>query len=212
MALDAGGIPDDAITSFELYILTKPSEKDLVQAKAKITEIQAKIELADKKTQELYTVLSSGLAACHDGRYAQAMESFRKVVDQGPPDDKYTLAAECGIGWLYSDGKGVVKDDVEAAKWFRKAAEQGNADAECNLGVAYANGQGVAQDYAEALKWLKRAVEQGEPGAMGALGGMYQNGHGVAKDMKEAVKWYRQAAQKGDEYAKKNLANLGVKE
>jgi hypothetical protein len=41
----------------------------------------------------------------------------------------------------------VPQDDEEAVKWFRLAAEQGDADAQYNLGVAYANGQGAPQDY-----------------------------------------------------------------
>ena len=31
-------------------------------------------------------------------------------------------------------------------KWYRKAAEQGNAKAQSNLGLMYANGQGVPQE------------------------------------------------------------------
>ncbi len=46
-------------------------------------------------------------------------------------------------------------------KWFRKAAEQGNAVAQCKLGQCYHNGEGVEQDYAEALKWYRKAADQG---------------------------------------------------
>ena len=34
------------------------------------------------------------------------------------------------IFWMYENGEGVKQDDREAAKWYRKAAEQGNADAQ----------------------------------------------------------------------------------
>jgi TPR repeat protein len=37
----------------------------------------------------------------------------------------------------------VRQDYIEAANWFRKAADQGNADAQTSLGVLYVNGQGV---------------------------------------------------------------------
>ncbi len=46
----------------------------------------------------------------------------------------------------YADGQGVAKDEVEAVKWYRKAAEQNDAQAQYNLGVCYADGQGVAKD------------------------------------------------------------------
>ena len=50
------------------------------------------------------------------------------------------------------------KDD--AAAWYRKAAEQGDANAQFNLGLMYAKGQGVPQDYAAAHKWLNLAASR----------------------------------------------------
>jgi TPR repeat protein len=44
--------------------------------------------------------------------------------------------------------------EVEAAKWFRKAADQGYAPAQYNLGLLYLSGQGVAQSNLEALQML----------------------------------------------------------
>ena len=58
---------------------------------------------------------------------------------------------------------------AEAAKWFRKAAEQGDDKAQHNLGVSYAQGQGVPQDYTEAVKWYRKAAEQGHADAIEAL-------------------------------------------
>jgi TPR repeat protein len=48
------------------------------------------------------------------------------------------------------------KDAIEAVKWYRKAAEQGDAPAQFNLGNSYANGEGVAKDAVEAAKWPSR--------------------------------------------------------
>jgi TPR repeat protein len=61
----------------------------------------------------------------------------------------------------------VPQDDAEALKWWRKAAEQGDATAQTNLGFMYDSfmydiGRGVPQDDAEALKWYRKAAEQGE--------------------------------------------------
>jgi TPR repeat protein len=65
------------------------------------------------------------------------------------------------LGALYFEGRVVPKDDVEAVKWFRKAAEQGNAIAQCDLGLCYFKGDGVPRDRVEALKWLRKSAEQG---------------------------------------------------
>src|SRR3954454_1319801 len=58
-------------------------------------------------------------------------------------------------------GQGVTQNYAEAARWFRKAAEQGNADAQNHLGVLYDHGKGVTQDHAEAARWFRKAAEQG---------------------------------------------------
>jgi S1-C subfamily serine protease len=61
------------------------------------------------------------------------------------------------------------KDPTEAAKWYRKAAEQGVAQAQFNLGVCYFNGEGVLRNYVQAYKWLSLASAQGAEGGAGAL-------------------------------------------
>jgi TPR repeat protein len=80
-------------------------------------------------------------------------------------------------------------------KWYRKAAEQNDAEAQCSLGICYANGRGVAKDEVEAVKWYRKAAEQNDAEAQCSLGICYANGQGVAQDEVEAVKWWRKAAQ-----------------
>jgi hypothetical protein len=36
----------------------------------------------------------------------------------------------CSLGSLYAEGRGVARDLAEAARWYRKAADAGNAEAE----------------------------------------------------------------------------------
>jgi len=93
------------------------------------------------------------------------------------------------------------EDYAEAAKWFSKAAVQGNAKAQSMLGTMYSNGQGVPQDYAKAKKWYRKAAVQGLAEAQSELGFMYMVGRGVQKDYAEAAKWYRKAADQGDKDA-----------
>lgn len=42
-------------------------------------------------------------------------------------------------------------------KWYRLAAEQGNADAQDHLGDMYADGRGVPQDNVLAYMWFNLA-------------------------------------------------------
>ena len=55
---------------------------------------------------------------------------------------------------------------AEAAKWYRFAADQGNADAQHNLALRYAKGEGMPQDYVRAYMWFSLSVAQGNQDAV----------------------------------------------
>ena len=67
---------------------------------------------------------------------------------------------------IYAKGRGVTQDDREAVIWYRKAADQGDADAQYNLGIRYADGKGISQDYIEAHMWFSLATVGGEERAI----------------------------------------------
>src|SRR6266545_3594252 len=116
--------------------------------------------------------------------------------------------SEVELGLRYTNGEGVAKDQVEAVKWYRKAAEQNLARAQKNLGICYDKGEGVAKDQTEAVKWFRKAAEQNLAKAQYNLSVCYENGTGVAKDNCEAYKWLLLAARQGDEDAKKYMTVL----
>jgi len=70
---------------------------------------------------------------------------------------------------MYENGQGVSRDHVAAVKWYRKAAEHGNAQGQFNLGRMYERGRGVGKNVAEAVKWYRKAAEQGNLGAKESL-------------------------------------------
>ena len=59
-------------------------------------------------------------------------------------------------------------DYVNAAGWYRKAAQKGHADSQYRLGFLYELGLGVPKNYKEALLWYEKAANQGNPYAEGA--------------------------------------------
>jgi TPR repeat protein len=101
---------------------------------------------------------------------------------------KGEVDAQVALGFAYADGEGVGKDEAEAAKWFRLAAEQGSSFAQAYLGLMYSDGTGVPESDAEAVKWFRRSAEQGYAGGQYNLGRAYSNGEGVPRDHAEAVK------------------------
>ena len=95
---------------------------------------------------------------------------------------------------MYGKGEGVPQDAAEAVTWYRKAAEQGDAEAQYSLGVMYDTGEGVPQDDATAVRWYCLAAEQGIARAQYSLGVMYGTGLGVPQDRAEAHMWLNLAA------------------
>lgn len=88
----------------------------------------------------------------------KAEEWFDKIKD---PFDQFMIG-NCFLAPLHFD---FIRDEVMAMKWYRKAAEQGYADAQYMLGLCYC----VKQDKPEAVKWLQKAAKQGHEKAKKAL-------------------------------------------
>lgn len=124
--------------------------------------------------------------------------------------EKGDAEAQFNLGCMYDNGEGVEKNATEAAKWYRKAAEQGNAFGQCFLGWMYDNDndEGVEKNAAEAAKWYRRAAEQGNAAGQSNLGWMYYRGEGVVKDCVEAYKWTLLAAAQGSTPEKEIIPSL----
>jgi hypothetical protein len=90
-----------------------------------------------------------------------------------------------------------VKDYSEAVKWYRLAANQGNAHALCALGSMHLKEQGVPSDYAEALKFYRLAADYGDGFAQNTLGIMYSKGELVPQEYVSAYMWLSLAAAQG---------------
>ena len=118
-------------------------------------------------------------------------DRLRQAAEKGDAEAQFNL------GNMYADGRGVLKDEAEAVRWYHQAAEQGHAWAQYSLGASYTNGEGVPKDEAEAVRWLRLAAEQGHASAQYNFGAMYDIGRGVLKDEAEAVRWLRPCRRAG---------------
>jgi TPR repeat protein len=119
------------------------------------------------------------------------------------PADQYCLGLSHAFALNHK------KDRTEAAKWFRKAAEQNHAAAQAVLGYLYERGDGVKADPAEAAKWYRKAAEQNNSDGLFNLGRAYENGIGLSKDSGQARTYYQKAAAAGSRDAPAALAGLG---
>ena len=85
-------------------------------------------------------------------------ESFEETKARAEKGDDI---AQVNLGYMYANGEGVLEDDKEAVRWYRKAAEAGNIEAQNNLGIMYINGEGVLQDYVTSYAWANIAGANG---------------------------------------------------
>lgn len=124
--------------------------------------------------------------------------------------EKGHVRASYWIGMAFDEGentgKGVVlKSDIQALKWYLKAARKGDGDAMFKVASFYGEDTGegneIEKSENKALKWFLRASEKGIAGAMYSAGYMYAYGAGIAKpDYKNSAVYIFMAIQKQEEY------------
>lgn len=122
--------------------------------------------------------------------YAEAMKWIRSAAEKGVPEAHEYLATmyERGLGttanqeeaqkWSclaaregipsaqntvgYEFVTAEKRDYKMAARWFQKAADQGEPTAQVNLATLYAEGKGVHLDYVQSFFWLSLATASGD--------------------------------------------------
>ena len=177
----------------ELEALGVPTERlRLLRDEARISYRDWARENSD--LNDFVLVFTSG----EDFTDAQLVESkihkdtIQKAAENGDAAGQFIL------GVKLANGRGIEKNEREAAQWYRKAAEQRHAKAQFNLGVMLENGQGIAKDEKEAVRWYSEAAVLGNASAQFNLAQMLAAGRGIAQDKKQAAEWYRMAAEQGD--------------
>ena len=133
---------------------------------------------------------------------------FSKLLTQA---ENGSLTAEVQVAKAYASGRMGKVNYQEAARWFRKASDQGDPDSQTNLGVLYLIGQGVERNESEAIRWLQRAAASGYPVAQHDLAVVYLNGWGTPKDPERGVDLLNRSATAGLEISQVDLAVIYLK-
>lgn len=94
---------------------------------------------------------------------------------------------------------------VEAADWYRRAAETGHQPAARALASLYLTGAGVAQDREEAAKWLRVAADAGDQASQVDLANLVLQDGGDREDPQMIARWFIEAAKNGDLVAAFNV-------
>ena len=155
--------------------------------------------------------LKYGLELAAAGEDAKAFAQFAKAAAAGVTE------AQFRAGRAYLDGRGVPVSRDEGARWMRRAAEGGWAEAAYVLSTLYlygfvapetrsantmfatgtsARGEGEP-DFDNARLWAQRAADGGSPEGRAMLGYVLTSGPESMRDLPRAEQLYRASADAG---------------
>ena len=116
-----------------------------------------------QRSRSMQTVLASSqppspVAPSTPSVETASFEQLRQMADKGDP------AAENVLGLRYFQGdekNGIRRDEKQAFRWFRSAADHGSLAAQAKLGAIYWGGRGVPRDLNQAYFWTVLARARG---------------------------------------------------
>jgi len=156
---------------------------------------------AEPQDARVAAALGRALVASGEGEEAEIASLLRQGAEGGRVDSMSNYA-------ILLRRRGNPAAEAEAVRWYRRAAEAGEATAMMMLGWHYQNGRSVSQDTTQAIRWYRRAAElENAQGAL-RLAQLLAQGHGGPEGRAEAIRWYRLAAVAGDPTA---MAELGFR-
>lgn len=140
------------------------------------------------------------LASFDKGVLAFENEDFQSALKEFLPLAKAGNAgAMAYVGRIYDEG---LEQPAEAAAWFLKAAQKGDAESRTRLAQMYQSGEGVEKNEGLALEWYAKAAAQGDDEAQLALG---IDAESVLDDIAAAQAWYEKAAAQNNAEAQYRL-------
>jgi TPR repeat protein len=152
---------------------------------------------------ELALMLQRGEGTARDLPSAFSLLKTSAAAGQGP--------AMNTLGFWARDGVDEPRNDAEAVKWFRQAAELRNEYGLANLGDMYWYGLGgLAVDHVEAVHLWRKSAYYDNPWGRLWLARALEKGDGVPRDIPEALTQYRAVANQNREPDAKNRATEAI--
>lgn len=140
-----------------------------------------------------YKASTHGHAQAKEKLYSYYSKELESLAEKGLVD------AQVAVGNHYLYANRVKKSTADAAKWYNRAAFQGNETAKAQL-FSFYNDE------------LKAHAENGYADAQYALGQCYQYAYEVNHSYSEAMKWYLKASSQGHKAANEALYEFFNKE
>ncbi len=121
-------------------------------------------------------------------------DNSAEIAKLKPLADKGDAAAQFKVGVLYAESRNL----FEAARYYKLAADQGNAEAQARLASLNCNGMGVPKNVEECIRLYRLAADAGVTLAQVNLATRYLMGDGTPQNHPEAARLAGLAAAKGD--------------
>lgn len=155
----------------------------------------------------------------------EGMMWLHKAADKGYAKAEYKLGAIYGHDLDGVRIQVVPRDQMEAIKWYRAAAEHGSGDATYQMMIRSRDGIGVPKSHIEAVRWARHLLSENVRGemevyaytsALTMLGAALMDGRDVEQDYLEARERLERAAEHDVAEAQYRLSviyakGLGVK-
>ncbi|MDG4879741.1 SEL1-like repeat protein [Mesorhizobium sp. WSM4884] len=169
--------------------------------------------ILDRLTGRIHPALAlrRAMRLAETGKPAEAFPLMATAARAGIPEAEYQIAR------CYLEGLGVPASQSEGARWLRRAADRGSADAQalfaalCVAGLAGqedggggANSENLfksefsqAPDFETALQFARKAAEAGSATGQAILGYILTKGPKAMRDLDAAHCWYEKSAAAG---------------
>ena len=129
-------------------------------------------------------------------------------AEQGLPEAQFTLGVlldpglfEMGTKEISYVGRPNVPTEESLPKsgplsfmWYKRAADQGLAEAQFNVAIAFKDGKGTPVHKLQAFRYFRLAALQGHDRAQNNLGAMYVKGDPIPRDLLKAYVLFSLAA------------------
>ena len=192
------------------------SDKELPKDTEELKELYSSLSGLSKENRKAIASIDkyqliNALRFCSNTYYTKALTGYIES-EAKDPDDKL----EYKIAQMYHSGKGTVKNDPEAFRWFSLSASKGNAYAQFQAARMLEKGEGIAANkrqaqmiYASALDgFLKILHEKPDADLLYKVGMMYEAGLGTKRDFSTAKQYYVEAAAEGNIHAQLRLNQI----
>lgn len=140
--------------------------------------------------------------------YQDFFDLYEEPAQNGDANAQFMLGS---LWYYYGKNDGIGRNYEEAAKWYARSAEQGNADAQYQLAECYEDGDGVEENEEISKDWRLKSAVNGNDSAIYDILRIFENYiyDENTEQIKRLLPFIRTVAQKDNDNAKRACILLG---